>query len=97
MLRQSFYILLFLLALAVTGREAPEIAKLADDVSNDGQVVQCQSEVRPRVASHRADLKDRLLCTCSSAFFVENLKNRAPIVPASTGQDLLRLLTLQRK
>jgi len=96
-LRQIFYFLLFLLALAVTGREAPEIAKLADDVSNDGQVVQCQSEVKPPVASHRADLKDRLSCTCSSAFFVENLKNRAPIVPASTGQDLLRLLTLQRK
>ena len=96
-MRRIFYCLLFLLALAVTGREAPEIAKLADDVSNDGQVVQCQSEVRPPVASHRADLKDGLLSTCSSAFFVENLKNCAPIVPASTGQDLLRLLTLQRK
>jgi hypothetical protein len=96
-LRQFFYFLLFLLALAVTGREAPEIAKLADDVSNDGQVVQCQSEVRPPAASQRADLKDGLLSTCSSAFFFENLKNRAPIVPASTGQDLLRLLTLQRK
>ena len=96
-MRRIFYFLLFLLALAVTGREAPEIAKLADDVSNDGQVIQCQSEVRPRVASHRADSKDGLLSTCSSAFFVEDLKYRAPIVPAKTGQDLLRLLTLQRK
>ena len=96
-MRRSFYFLLFLLALAVTRREAPEIAKLADDVSNDGQVIQCQSEVRPRVTSHRADSKDGLLSTCSSAFFVEDLKNRAPIVPAKTGQDLLRLLTLQRK
>ena len=96
-MRPIFYFLLFLLAMAVTGREAPEIAKLADDVSNDGQAVQCQSEVRPPAASHRADLKDGLLCTFRSAFFVENFKNRAPIVPAGTGQDLLRLLTLQRK
>lgn len=96
-MRRSFYFSLFLLALAVTGREAPEIAKLADDASNDGQVVQCQSEVRPPVASQRPDSKDGLLSTRGSAFFVENLKNRAPIVPAKTGQDLLRLLTLQRK
>ena len=96
-MRRSFYFALFLLALAVMGREAPEIAKLADDASNDGQVVQCQSEVRPQVASHRADLNDGLLSIRSSAFFVESLKNRAPIVPAKTGQDLLRLLTLQRK
>jgi hypothetical protein len=95
--RLSFYFPLFLLALAVTGREAPEIAKLADDASNDGQVVQCQSEVRPRVTSHRTDLKDGLLSTRSSAFFVENLENRASNGPAKTGQDLLRLLTLQRK
>ncbi len=96
-MRRSFYFLLFLLALAVTGREAPEIAKLGDDVSNDGQVVQCQSEVRPRVTSNCADSKDGLLSTPSSASFLETLKNRAPIVPAKTGQDLLRLLTLQRK
>ncbi len=96
-MRRSFYFLLFLLALAVTGREAPEIAKLADDASNDGQVVQCQSEARPRVAADRADSKDGLLSTRSSAFFVENLKNRAPIVPVKTGQDLLRLLTRQQK
>lgn len=96
-MRRGFYFLLFLLALAVTGREAPEITKLADDVSNDGQVVQCQSEVAPRVALHRADSKGGPSFTRRSAFFIEILQVRGPIVPSKTGQDLLRFLTLQRK
>lgn len=94
---RSFYFVLFLLVLAVTGREAPEVTRLADDVSNDGQVVESQSKVAPKVDSRGEDQQDRLLFTRNDSFFVENLTDCARIVPLKAGQDLLHSLTLQRK
>lgn len=96
-MRRSFYFLLFLLALAVAGREAPEIARLADNVANDGQVVESRSKSTPKVNSCREDQQDRLLFTRNDSFFVENLTDCALIVPVKAGQDLLHLLRLQRK
>jgi len=96
-LRRSFYFLLFLLALAVTGREAPEIARLSDDVSNDGRVVESQSKVTPRLNSCREDQQDRLLFRNNDSLFVANLTDCTLIVPVQAGQDLLHLLRLQRK
>ena len=96
-MRRSSYFLLLLLSLAVTGREAPEIARLADDVSNDGQVVESQSKVAPNVDSCREDQQDGLLFIRHDSFFIENLTDWALIVPVKAGQDLLHSLTVQRK
>ena len=95
--RRGFYFVLFLLVLAVAGREVPEVSRLADDVSNDGQVVEFQSRAAPKVDSRREDQQDRLLFTRNDSFFVENLTDCARIVPLKAGQDLLHSLSLQRK
>ena len=94
---RSFCFGLFLLVLAVTGREVPEVSRLADDVSNDGQLVEFQSKAAPKVDSQREDQQDRLLFTRNDFFFVENMTDRARIVPLKAGQDLLHSLSLQRK
>lgn len=92
--------LVFGLILIVAGRETPEFATLTDDVSNDGVAAKWTQPTAAhgsslRIISHEAPLfYDH---TQPSALIIgRDLLIQAPIGPAS-GQDLLRLLSLQRK
>lgn len=90
-----FPIVFLLMSLAVATREIPELWNLADDPSNDGQVFYWQGQA-PRC--NKQGLKDekgvpraRLFSFAHSEEFI-----CASIVPARTGQDILRLVVSLR-
>jgi hypothetical protein len=93
--------LLFFLALAVAGREAPECVTLSDDVSNDGTVAPRVEEVVPKVSSRRAIPQARYESTnrrsCSTANLYRFSFSPLCAPPKLAGQELLHFLTLQRK
>ncbi len=93
--------LLFFLALAVAGREVPECVTLGDDVSNDGTVASRVEEVVPKVSSRRATPQERYESTNKGSFPIANLYrfSFSPLCapPKLAGQELLHILTLQRK
>jgi hypothetical protein len=91
--------LLFSLILAIAGREAPEFASLTDDVSNDGMAVSWAQQAAPQLSSRDIIPHERLFYTNSLFFSLcspQGFSSRAH-PPSITGQDLLRLLSLQRK
>ena len=102
--RVAFYGFLFVLLLSVAGREIPEISKLADDVSNDGQVVE-RIEALPSPNLQRLDAADGSASfrNSQSSFETQDQgpRNRGPrchpfVTPAITGQDRLCFLAVRR-
>jgi hypothetical protein len=101
----AFCGLLFFLILSVAGREIPEISKLADDPSNDGQ------EVVVRTEALHAPILQRLDATNANASFGngqssfetqdQGPRNRGPqyhsfVALVVTGQDRLCFLAVRR-
>jgi hypothetical protein len=97
--RRVFCWLLFSLILAVAGREAPEIASLTDDVSNDGMTVSWVQRASPQVSSREIIPHERLFYRDGLFFSRRSLQGLSSTVPlrSITGQDLMRLLCVQRK
>ena len=96
---------LFFLLLTVAGREIPEIAKLADDPSNDGQEVVARTEALPSPSLRRLDAVDASASfgNGQSSFGTrgQGLRNRGPqchpsVALAITGQDRLCFLAVRR-
>jgi hypothetical protein len=88
---RTLAILFLLLGLAVATREIPELYNLADNPSNDGQVFHSPGQTRPRIR-HRVENEERVLPASPIGFVhIENLSYPS-IVPARTGQDILRLV-----
>ena len=84
-------ILFLLMGLAVATREIPELYNLMDDPSNDGQVSNAQGQAA-ECATPRVDNQGSILPPPTATFArMENL-NDAWVVPARTGQDILRLV-----
>ncbi|PYU20371.1 MAG: hypothetical protein DMG32_22520 [Acidobacteria bacterium] len=92
---RSLTILMILLALAIAGREIPEISKLADDPSNDGQIVDLCADALPQPVSQRANTTKALPASKRGFVFspLQDCSSRPALV--INGQQLL-LLTIQR-
>ena len=95
---------LFFLLLSVAGREIPEISKLADDVSNDGQVVE-RTVALPSPNLQRLDAADGSpsFRNSQSSFETQDQgpRNRGPrchpfVTPAITGPNRLCFLAVRR-
>lgn len=88
-------ILFLLMSLAVAMREIPELHKLADDPSNDGQVFcwQAATAICPDVCADHGQIAPSAAGTTFAG--AENLKCTS-VVLASTGQDILRLVSSLR-
>ena len=83
------------LALAYSGRELPELFTLGDDVSNDGVVVASVCKVAHAAPDVRTDDAGR---KCSPPRQPEGFSLAPePLLRTQAGQDLLVLLSLQRK
>jgi hypothetical protein len=91
-----FQFALFLIILSVAGMEIPEISKLLDDVSNDGEVAQIQCEVKPPVKSTYDGVKLATLTQDKCVVFCEAFGSLAPCVPRKRSADPLALLTSLR-
>jgi hypothetical protein len=90
-----FPILLLLMGLAVATREIPELYNLADDPSNDGEVFICQGQTS-LCTTHRVRNEEVVLPARTIALaHIENL-SFSSVVPAKTGQDILRLVASLR-
>jgi len=99
--RRALCFLLFLLALAVAGREAPEYIALSDDVSNDGALVSGVEQAVASIPTRRAAPRQRYGLGNRSLYCLGNLH---PLVihpflapPRLAGQKLLHMLSRQRK
>jgi hypothetical protein len=101
----AFYGFFFFLLLCVAGREIPEVSRLADDPSNDGQEVVARTEALRSPIVQRLDASD--ICasvgSSQSSFRTqdEGDRNRGPqfhpsVALAITGQDLLCFLAVRR-
>jgi len=92
------YVLLFL-GFVLAGREAPEIARLADDVSNDGMAASRVEEARPRVTSRKSIPLQRYFNRAKKVSSFRDLSagSLSTLGPSSSGQHYLRLLCVQRK
>lgn len=83
------------MGLAVATREIPELYNLADDPSNDGEVFICQGQTS-LCTTHRVRNEEAVLPARTVALaHVENL-SFSSVVPAKTGQDILRLVASLR-
>src|ERR1700730_15556325 len=93
---RSLTILMILLALTIAGREIPEMSKLADDPSNDGQIIDLYAEALPQPVSQRANTTKAL--PASKRGFVFSPPGDCSLRPAlaTNGQQLLLFLKIQR-
>jgi hypothetical protein len=93
---RALSIAVIFLALIVAGREIPEISKLADDTSNDGQIVVMCAEAVPSPVSRRANTASAPI-TSKTVVVLSRRQDRAsrPFLGTS-GQDLLLFLKIQR-
>jgi hypothetical protein len=83
------------MSLAVATREIPELYSLADDPSNDGQVFNWQ-EPAAVCNTHRLQNEDSTPRAHGVIFsHIGNLWSTS-VVPARTGQDILRIVSLLR-
>jgi hypothetical protein len=91
---------MILLALIVAGREIPEISKLADDPSNDGQIIDLHSEALSQPVSQRTNTTKTLLASKRNFVFSsvfpsgQDCSSRPAL--GINGQQLLLFLTIQR-
>jgi hypothetical protein len=88
-------IVIIFLALIVAGREIPEISKLADDTSNDGQIVLC-AEAIPSPVSQRAKTANAPSASNTAVAFSGREDGSPRPVFGMNGQDLLLFLTIHR-
>jgi hypothetical protein len=93
---RALSILVIFLALIVAGREIPEISKLADDTSNDGQIVVMCAEVVPSPVSQRANTASVPITSTAVVVFSRRQDRASRPVLGTTGQDLLLFLKIQR-
>ena len=91
-----FQFALFLIIMSVAGMEIPEISKLLDDVSNDGEVVQCQCEVKPPVKSTHDGVQFATLTLDKCVVSCEAFRSLAPSVSPKRSADPRALLTSLR-
>jgi len=94
--RSFFGCLLLSVALAVAGREAPELASLSDDVSNDGVIVSGVCEAEPSIKRHKVSPG----CFGGALPTLSRQVTRNPLPAFATslaGQSLRQLLCVQRK
>ena len=88
-------ILFLLMSLAVATREIPELYSLADDPSNDAQILNSQARTSPH-SIRRVENKEIFLAARTIIFTpIQNL-NRRSVILVSTGQDILCLLRCLR-
>jgi hypothetical protein len=95
------YGFLFLLLLCVAGREIPEISKLADDPSNDGQQAVSRTEALPSPTPRRLDVAEVGASFGNRQPCFEAQRQHEPeyypsVALAITGRDLLSLLAVRR-
>jgi hypothetical protein len=94
-----FAILMLMLMLGVAGREIPECASLADDVSNDGEVVSYVQEKTLDVCVGRVLVPAANVHHVISSLHWSNARP-LPTLGVQTSDkafsDLLRLICLQR-
>jgi hypothetical protein len=90
-----FYVLLFLLAPLVAGREIPEVIRLADDASNDGIVIAVSSKTLAPPLSENPSPSFMSICVQGCAHPSE-FQAHVFAVNAKTGQDLLHLIAVRR-
>ena len=83
------------MSLAVATREIPELYSLADDPSNDGQVFDWQG---PVAVCSTQRLKSEGAAPRVHRIVFSHMGNlwSTSVVPARTGQDILRLVSLLR-
>jgi hypothetical protein len=95
-LKGILYLLLFFLALTVIGREIPELLRLADDSSNDGQFVSLEKESMQLLAAHsRHDTPRRSLASdCVSSG--EHMEVCASTLHPPIGPGILLFSTVHR-
>jgi len=90
-----FLFLFLFMSFAVATREIPELYNLADDPSNDGQVFNWQSQTSVG-AIHRVESEHGTPQLPSITFArIESLRSTW-VVPATTGQDILHLISSLR-
>ena len=98
-LKRGLYILIFSLSLSFACQELPELLSLSDDPTEDGKCAEYFSnrvhQLSPRPTPRRFESLDRKFSP------VEDLKGfplyPATIRPTRPGQELLHLLSIQRK
>jgi len=90
---------LFILGLAVVGREAPEIASLADDVSNNGMPVSCVQQSSAPATSRRIIPLETGSNGAQQVSLFGDLSPCPPYAlhPLIPGQYPVRVLCVQRK
>jgi hypothetical protein len=84
------------LALIVAGREIPEISKLADDTSNDGQIVVMCAEALPSPVSQRTKTASVPITSKTVVAFSRRQDRASRPTLGTNGQDLLLFLKIQR-
>jgi len=91
--------LFFALLLAVTLREAPEISRLGDDVSNDGLTASWEQRASAQVLSLLITPQEIPCCLMAQPDLLAELSGFAlvPQTCTSGGPDLLRLSSVQRE
>ena len=89
-------IVMIFLALIVAGREIPEISKLADDTSNDGQIVVLCAEAIPSPVSQRTKTASAPSASNTAVAFWGREDGSPRPGSGTNGQDLLLFLTIRR-
>jgi hypothetical protein len=89
-----FLFLFLFMSLAVATREIPELCNLADDPSNDGQVLNSQGQTALG-AVHCVVIKDGAPQSPCITTHIESLRSTS-VLAAITGQDILHLISLLR-
>jgi hypothetical protein len=95
MMNRIFPVLFLLMSLTVATREIPELYKLMDDPSNDGQIFEWQSQpaiytVQGVPSGHKAPTAHIIALSWNERFA------RAAFVPASVTRRILLLVCLLR-
>jgi hypothetical protein len=93
---RALSIVIIFLALVVAGREIPEISKLADDTSNDGQIVVLWAEAIPAPVSQRAKTASAPNASNTAVAFSGREDGSPRPGFGTNGQDLLQFLTIRR-
>lgn len=88
-------ILFLFLGLAVATRELPELYNLADDPSNDANVLSWQAQT-PLRTTHDLRSKERLPSSRTGTFARRENQSCTSLLSASKGQDILRLISSLR-
>jgi hypothetical protein len=97
-----FWIVVLALALGVATLEAPELASLTDDASNDAVVVTLEDAIPKLISRPLCRGETSLLILAKSSSFSKLSKKLSWFGPAlnvssTTGKEILRFLSIQQK